>query len=75
VLEICAVLEELGVKIAPSTYYEHRDRIPTEREQRDEELKVAILRVHSENYGVYGARCGCNSTAKRCVWPAARWNG
>ncbi|WP_432420840.1 IS3 family transposase [Nocardia brasiliensis] len=53
---ICAVLTELGVKIAPSTYYEHRDRIPARRELRDEELKVEITRVHSQNYGVYGAR-------------------
>ncbi|WUI71041.1 IS3 family transposase [Nocardia sp. NBC_00403] len=53
---ICAVLTELGVEIAPSTYYEHRNRIPTAREQRDEELKVEITRVHTQNYGVYGAR-------------------
>ncbi len=26
------------------------------REQRDEELKVEITRVHTQNYGVYGAR-------------------
>ncbi len=44
------------MKIAPSTYYEHRHRIPTEREQRDEELKAEITRVHTQNFGVYGAR-------------------
>ncbi|WP_280430985.1 IS3 family transposase [Nocardia brasiliensis] len=53
---ICAALTELGVKIAPSTYYEHRDRIPTGREQRDQELIAEIGRVHAENFGVYGAR-------------------
>ncbi|WP_373864846.1 IS3 family transposase [Nocardia pseudovaccinii] len=53
---ICAALDELGVKIAPSTYYEHRNRTPTERENRDEELKVEITRVHRENYDAYGAR-------------------
>nr|NYG12860.1 hypothetical protein [Nocardioides lianchengensis] len=36
---ICAQLTELGAKIAPATYYEHRGRKPTAREQRDEELK------------------------------------
>ncbi|WP_420831994.1 IS3 family transposase [Nocardia huaxiensis] len=53
---ICAALTELGVKIAPSTYYEHRNRTPTQREQRDQELNVQITRVHNENYRVYGAR-------------------
>jgi putative transposase len=56
---ICAVLTEHGLKIAPSTYYEHLralDRGPASREQRDEALKVEIARVHRENFGVYGAR-------------------
>jgi putative transposase len=53
---ICAVLTELGAKIAPATYYEHRGRRPTAREVRDEELKPKITRVHADNYGVYGAR-------------------
>lgn len=50
------MLAELGVKIAPSTYYEHRNRTPSIRENRDEELTVQIQRVHAENFGVYGAR-------------------
>jgi putative transposase len=41
---ICAGLTELGVKIAPETYYEHRGRKPTAREQRDEDLKPRSLR-------------------------------
>ena len=53
---ICAGLTELGVPIAPSTYYEHRDRAPSRREVRDEALKVHIERIHAANYGVYGAR-------------------
>lgn len=53
---ICVQLAELGVKIAPATYYEHRARKPTAREQRDEELKPKIAAVHAANYGVYGAR-------------------
>ncbi len=53
---ICAQLTELGAKIAPATYYEHRGRRPTVREIRDEELKPLVAIVHAENYGVYGAR-------------------
>jgi putative transposase len=48
---ICAVLP-----IAPSTYYEARDRRPSARSIRDADLKVHIARIHAENLGVYGAR-------------------
>jgi putative transposase len=44
------------VPIAPSTYYEQRDRAPSRRQARDEVLKREIERVHADNYGVYGAR-------------------
>lgn len=53
---ICEQLTELGCKIAPATYYEHRSRTPSAREVRDEELKPKIAQVHAANYGVYGAR-------------------
>ena len=53
---ICALLTELGAKIAPATYYEHRGRKPTVREHRDEDLRPKIAKVHADNYGVYGAR-------------------
>ncbi len=53
---ICAVLSEHGLQVAPSTYYEHAGRTPTARERRDAELLSEIRRVHTENYGVYGAR-------------------
>jgi len=53
---ICAVLSEHGLKIAPSTYYEHINRRPTGRERRDEQLKAEISRVHRANFSVYGAR-------------------
>jgi putative transposase len=53
---ICAVLTEHfgqhGVKIAPSTYYEHVHRLPTGRERRDAMLINEIRRVHAANYGV-----------------------
>ena len=48
---ICAQLTELGAKIAPATYYKHRDRRPTAREFRDADLKPKIAAVHSANYG------------------------
>ena len=53
---ICAGLAELGVQIAPSTYYEYIDRQPSRRQVRDQRLKADIERIHGENYGVYGAR-------------------
>jgi putative transposase len=53
---ICEQLTELGCKIAPSTYYEHRGRRPTVREVRDAELRPLVAAAHAENYGVYGAR-------------------
>ena len=53
---ICAVLSEHGVKIAPSTYYEWRDKLPSRRDQRDEALLEHIRRVHRDNFGVYGPR-------------------
>jgi putative transposase len=53
---ICAQLSELGVPIAPSTYYDQANREPSRRQLRDEALKPEIGRVHAANYGVYGAR-------------------
>ena len=53
---ICRVLSEHGIKIAPSTYYEHVQGSPSARERRDDRLKVEIARVHKANFAVYGAR-------------------
>jgi putative transposase len=53
---ICAVLSEHGCPIAPSTYYDAKGRPPSARAARDQRLKAAIIRVHQDNYGVYGAR-------------------
>jgi putative transposase len=53
---ICRVLSEHGMPIAPSTYYEARDRAPSRRAIRDEQLRVEVPRVHAVNYGVYGTR-------------------
>lgn len=46
---ICQVLE-----VAPSTYYAAKSRPTAARRLRDEELKATIVRVHEENFGVYG---------------------
>ncbi|ROZ52947.1 IS3 family transposase [Rhodococcus sp. WS1] len=53
---MCRVLSEHGCSIAPSTYYEARNRSASRRTVRDEELKIEVIRVHAENYSVYGAR-------------------
>ena len=45
-----------GCGIDPSTYYHFKKRPPSARRARDTELKELIMRVHSENFGVYGAR-------------------
>jgi putative transposase len=56
VASICAQLGELGAAIAPSTYYAVRTAVPSRAQRRDAELGEQIMRVHGENYGVYGAR-------------------
>jgi putative transposase len=53
---ICAALAGQRTPIAPSTYYDHCGRRPSARAVRDEQLKLAVARVHAANYGVYGAR-------------------
>lgn len=42
--------------IAPSTFYDQVNREPSRRQSRDDVLKREIARVHTANYGVYGAR-------------------
>jgi putative transposase len=49
-------LTKLGVPIAPSTFYDQVHCEPSRRQSRDEVLKREITRVHTANYGVYGAR-------------------
>ena len=53
---MCRVLN-----IAPSTWHAHaaaraNPDLRSKRAQEDERLSAAILRVHEENFGVYGAR-------------------
>jgi putative transposase len=44
-----------ALQFAPRTYYAAKARPPSARAVRDEELKTQIARVHTENFGVYGA--------------------
>ena len=66
---ICAMLP-----IAPSTYYAHKSKIPSERELRDQELKPEIYRVWEESMCRYGADtgrwgdCGVNFKNKRFIF-------
>uniref|UniRef100_UPI0014891A8C IS3 family transposase n=1 Tax=Streptomyces gossypiisoli TaxID=2748864 RepID=UPI0014891A8C len=53
---ICPVLSGHGLKIATSTYYAPKNRAPSARAVRDEELKAHISRVHADNFGGYGVR-------------------
>jgi putative transposase len=53
---ICTVLSQHGCPIAPSTCYDAKARAPSARARRDEQLRAAIIAVHQDNYGVYGAR-------------------
>ena len=52
---ICRVLREHGCGIAPNTYWVAKQRPPSTRALRDEELVVEIHRVYEENLFVYGA--------------------
>jgi putative transposase len=56
---ICRVLTEYGIKIAPSGYYAARNRPPSARQRRDEQLLAEIKRIyHDRQRGrrLYGAR-------------------
>jgi putative transposase len=73
---ICEVLTSADVKIAPRTYYAARTRPASKRALSDAQLRDQIVRVHRENFGVYGGRrSGGSSTAKGCRSRAARWSG
>lgn len=55
---LCSVLTEHGLRIAPSTYYEHVNRGPSSRMLRDAQVIDAIytLRQQQPLYRVLGAR-------------------
>ena len=64
---ICTVLSEHGVKIAPSTYYEARNRVPSKRAVRDAEIVELIARAR-------GNRFVCRFGARK-MWLHLRRNG
>lgn len=74
---ICTVLTAHGVKIAPSTYYEARNRPrPSKRALRDAEvveLIAAVGRIGSVS-GSVPARCGCTCAHRVATWPGAPWS-
>ena len=56
---MCRVLQEHGMRIAPSTYYAHKTREPSAREVRDAAVLAQVRRVHGDRNigrGVYGVR-------------------
>ena len=63
---ICTVLRTAGVQVAPSTYYDTKNRPLSARPQRDAELGPALVTLWEDNYKVYGARK---------LWKAARRAG
>ena len=58
---ICSVLQ-----VAPSSYYEIKNRPPSARAQRDEVMGPVVRQLWEDNYRVYGARK---------IWKAARRAG
>jgi putative transposase len=56
---ICAVLKDVGIPIAPSTYYASKSRPRSARSITDAATTRQIERIHAENYGVYGIRKVC----------------
>ena len=53
---IVTVLREVGVAVAPSTYYAHKKRRPSARALRDGDLVVELTRLWGDNNRVYGVR-------------------
>jgi putative transposase len=50
------VLKDADVPIAPSTYYAVKTRRRSRRSILDEETTAAIVKLHEDNFGVYGVR-------------------
>ena len=53
---ICTALAQAGAKIAPSTYYAAKTRLPSKRAVADAALDERIVAVFEANYRVYGVR-------------------
>ena len=48
------MLTEHSSEVAPNTYWVAKKRPPSRRAVHDQELKVAIARVHADNLSAYG---------------------
>ncbi len=44
------------LQVAPSSYYEFKNRQPSARAQRDEVMGPVVRQLWNDNYRVYGAR-------------------
>jgi hypothetical protein len=72
---ICAVLtEELGVKIALSTYYEHLLRRPSVRDRRGERMSAHIARATPRTTASTMPARWLALNRKGIPVPGARWN-
>jgi transposase InsO family protein len=63
---ICAVLSQVGIQIAPSTYYARKQARLTAAEWADAHLANDLVTLWRDNWGVYGVRK---------LWHAARRAG
>ena len=78
---ICTVLTQHGVKIAPSTYYDARSRLPSKRALREAEILALIAAARDHKFRRrFGARkmwlhlrTQGHDVAR--TWPGARSNG
>jgi hypothetical protein len=74
---ICTVLSEHGCKMAPSSYYQARNRQPSKRAVRHAEIVALIEKARDDRFrsGLVPARCGCICAHKAMTWPGAPWSG
>lgn len=50
------MLSQAGIQIAPSSYYARKRRSPSARACADAILDERLVRLHEDNFGVFGAR-------------------
>ena len=55
------------LQIAPSTYYDVKNREPSKREVRDAELGPAFEAIWKKNYSVYGKRKLTKAAKRHCL--------
>jgi putative transposase len=53
---VIEAVKDTPAEIAPSTYYAHKSRPASARAVRDQELTEVMVKVHEDNYSVYGVR-------------------